>query len=106
MAAAEELGERVGISRACRALGVPRSSLYRARQPKPATSVRWRPTRALSAAERAKVRAVLNSERFWDSAPREAYATLLDEGQYLCHWRTMYRILAEHDEVHERRNQR
>jgi putative transposase len=48
---------------------------------------------------------VLNSERFQDLAPREVYATLLDEGQYLCHWRTMYRILAEHDEVRERRNQ-
>jgi putative transposase len=56
--------------------------------------------------ERAEVRAVLNSERFYDAAPREVYATLLDEGEYLCHWRTMYRILAEHDEVHERRNQR
>jgi putative transposase len=33
------------------------------------------------------------------------YATLLDEGQYLCHWRSMYRILDEHQEVCERRNQ-
>jgi putative transposase len=56
--------------------------------------------------ERAEVRAVLNSERFYDAAPREVYATLLDEGEYLCHWRTMYRILEAHDEVHERRNQR
>ena len=48
---------------------------------------------------------MLNSERFWDSAPREVYATLLDEGEYLCHWRTMYRILDEHIEVQERRNQ-
>jgi putative transposase len=60
----------------------------------------------LSAAEKAEVRAVLNSERFWDAAPREVYATLLDEGEYLCHWRTMYHILEEHDEVHERRNRR
>jgi putative transposase len=60
----------------------------------------------LDAAERKEVRAVLNSERFWDCAPREVYATLLDEGEYYCHWRTMYRILEEHDEVHERRNQR
>ncbi len=33
------------------------------------------------------------------------YATLLDEGTYLCSWRTMYRILAAHAEVRERRNQ-
>jgi putative transposase len=44
-------------------------------------------------------------ERFEDCAPREVYATLLDEGIYLCSWRTMYRILAVADEVRERRNQ-
>jgi putative transposase len=104
--ATEELGERVGVSKACRLLGVPRSSLYRARKPKLASVPRPTPPRALSPSEKAEVRAVLNSERFWDSAPREVYATLLDEGEYYCHWRTMYRILEEHDEVHERRNQR
>jgi len=60
----------------------------------------------LDVAEKEEVRTVLNSERFWDCAPREIYANLLDEGEYHCHWRTMYRILEEHDEVHERRNQR
>ena len=52
------------------------------------------------------MRAVLNSEQFVDQSPREVYATLLDEGVYHCHWRTMYRILSEHDEVRERRSQR
>ena len=53
-----------------------------------------------------QVREVLNSERFCDQSPRQVYATLLDEdGTYLCHWRRMYRILAEHDEVRERRQQ-
>ena len=51
------------------------------------------------------MRETLNSERFQDQAPREVYATLLDEGEYLCHWRTMYRILDEFAEVRERRNQ-
>jgi putative transposase len=52
------------------------------------------------------VRQVLNSQRFQDSAPRQVYATLLDdEGVYLCHWRTMYRILNEQQQVRERRNQ-
>ena len=55
--------------------------------------------------EQETVRQMLNSVRFQDSAPRQVYATLLDEGVYYCHWRTMYRILAEHDEVRERRNQ-
>lgn len=47
---------------------------------------------------------VMHEERFVDKAPREIYATLLDEGTYLCSWRTMYRILRENDEVRERRN--
>jgi transposase InsO family protein len=60
----------------------------------------------LSVEEKQEVRAVLNSERFCDSSPRAVYATLLDEeGIYLCHWRTMYRVLEEHDEVRERRRQ-
>lgn len=46
-----------------------------------------------------------NSERFQDQAPRTVYAALLDDGIYLCHWRTMYSILNENDEVRERRDQ-
>jgi putative transposase len=106
---AEQLGERVGIVAACEALKMPRASLYRTRQaaknerqPLPERIV---PPRALSQAEKAEVRQILNSERFQDSAPREVYATLLDEGQYLCSWRTMYRVLDENEEVRERRNQ-
>jgi hypothetical protein len=38
---------------------------------------------------------VLCSERFADQAPTTVHAKLLDEDQrYLCHPRTMYRILA------------
>jgi putative transposase len=106
---AEQLGETVGITRACRVLDVRRASLYRERrfvepeqQPHPESVG---PPRALSQAEKAEVRQILNSERFQDSAPREVYATLLDEGQYLCSWRTMYRILDAEGEVCERRNQ-
>jgi len=47
----------------------------------------------------------MHSERFMDQAPREIYATLLDEGRYLCSVRTMYRILEQENEVRERRNQ-
>lgn len=67
--------------------------------------MRSTPPRSLESEEKKEIREVLNSERFQDQAPREVYATLLDEGRYLCHWRTMYRILEEHDEVRERRNQ-
>jgi putative transposase len=48
---------------------------------------------------------VLHSERFVDDPPHEVYATLLDEGKYLCSVRTMYRILDSEGEVRERRNQ-
>lgn len=48
---------------------------------------------------------MLHSERFVDQALAEIYATLLDEGRYLCSIRTMYRILAKQHEIRERRNQ-
>jgi len=48
---------------------------------------------------------VLHSERFVDTSPAEVVATLMDEQEYLCSERTMYRILSSEDEVRERRNQ-
>jgi transposase InsO family protein len=48
---------------------------------------------------------VLHEPRFSDFTPYHVYATLLDEGVYHCSIRTMYRILAKHDEVRERRPQ-
>jgi putative transposase len=94
----------VGVRTACQALGLPRSSYYRWLQPQPARSRPASP-RSLSPTEREQVRLLLNSERFQDQAPREVYACLLDEGEYYCHWRTMYRILQAYQEVRERRNQ-
>lgn len=58
----------------------------------------------MSAEERQRILCVLHEDRFVDKAPSEVYATLLDEGIYLCSIRTMYRILHAHDEVRERRN--
>jgi putative transposase len=99
----ETLAEQVGVRAACEALAVPRSTHYRARQPRPLPKPRPTPVHALSSNERAEIRATLNSQRFMDKAPRQVYAALLDEGRYLCHWRTMYRVLAAHQEVKERR---
>ena len=48
---------------------------------------------------------VLHSERFADKAPAQVWATLLDEGVYLCSESTMYRLLRQHGEVRERRRQ-
>ena len=101
------LSEQVGKAAACQALGVARASLYRFCQPSSFTDAPQRsaPPRALEPAERQAVLDQLNSERFADQAPAQVYASLLDQGQYLCSVRTMYRILDQHDQVRERRNQ-
>jgi putative transposase len=61
--------------------------------------------RALSDPEQRGVVDLLHEPRFVDLAPAQIYAMLLDEGRYLCSERTIYRILAAHREVRERRNQ-
>ena len=110
MAFAEQLGQEIGMVTACQVLGVSRTGLYRERPPAvqsevPVKTEPKRSVRALSETERETVRQELNSERFQDQSPREIYATLIDEGRYLCSYRTMYRILEAHAEVRERRNQ-
>lgn len=106
MAAAEQLAQLVGAAPACAALAVPRASFYRQRRPR-AETLRARPRspRALCPEERAAALTVLHSERFVDQAPAQIYATLLDEGTYLGSIRTLYRLLDEHAEVRERRDQ-
>ena len=107
MSAAKGLAEHVGVRVACAALGVARATFYRRRRPKTGQrQPRPAPARALGEAERTEVFRVLCSPRFTDRAPAEVYATLLDEGVYLCSERTMYRILAENRAVRERRAQR
>ena len=97
----------IGIAPACAALSVARASFYRRQHPK--STRPWRPRfvpRALPPEERTQVLAVLNDDRFTDRAPAQVYATLLDEGTFLCSIPTMYRILRESRLVRERRNQR
>lgn len=121
MTAAQEIARVVGVSAACRAMSIPRSAYYR-RLPEHAAgsdedtggitrgiaaeAPARRSSRALSEYEEQQVLAHLHSERFVDQSPGQVYAALLDEGSYLCSERTMYRILAKHGEVKERRNQR
>jgi putative transposase len=102
------LAPAVGTVRACRAVGQPRSSWYRRHRQSPPPPRPPRPTpapqpRALSAVERARVLEVLHAERFWDAAPASVYATLLDEGSYLCSVATMYRLLRARGETGDRR---
>jgi putative transposase len=107
-ATVEELTPLIGTRPACRALGASVATIYRHRRPPEPRTPKPRPTpaRALSEPERQQVLDVLHSERFVDTSPEETYATMLDEGTYLCSTRTMYRILAaHHGGVRERRNQ-
>ena len=93
----------------CAALGLSRASLHRHRnrltRKLPEPLPRPSPPRTLNAAQRQAVLEQLRAPRFADLAPAEIYATLLDEGIYYCSIRTMYRILDEHNEIRERRNQ-
>ena len=105
MQAVTTLAPSVGIKPVCEALGISRASLYRQRLGNTVQKVPKPSPRALSSEEKQQVLEVLHSARFVDKAPREIYATLLDEGVYLCSIRTMYRLLDEHGEVKERRDQ-
>jgi putative transposase len=108
MSAITALAVDVGTSAACQALDRPRASYYRDRRKASAravTAVRPAPARALAPAEREAVLAHLHQERFQDRSPAAVYATLLDEGEYHCSIRTMYRLLEQRGESRERRDQ-
>jgi putative transposase len=109
MNSVQQLAPHVGQAAACRVLGVPRASWYRSLQPVVAfqqtRGMRSTPVRALPPEERQRVLDHLHAERFRDQAPAQVYATLLDEGTYVCSVRSMYRILEENSEVKERRDQ-
>ena len=77
------LAPLVGIAVACVMLAVARASYYRSLTVHVVRS-RPSPPRTLSIAERAEVLDTLHAPRFVDLAPAEVYATLLDEGRYLC----------------------
>lgn len=97
---------QLSLSRMCDALSYPRASYHRDRkQPSKATGIPGAKVspRKLTAVEETIVLEVLNSPRFCDMAPAEIYATLLDEGRYYCSARTMYRILARHEQSVQRR---
>jgi len=108
MEAVKRLASVTNWTRACFALGVARVSAYRFWKRKSIATPPVeapKPERALTDEESQQVLDLLNSERFADMPPAEVYATLLDEGVYVCSIRTMYRILEANQEVRERRNQ-
>ena len=104
---------RVGIELACQAFGVNPRTFRHHRQklrgesrPRASTATggprRPHPAK-LSLEEETVVLQILCSERFVDVGVAEVYATLLDEGVYLCSDSTMHRILREHGLSGQRR---
>ncbi len=99
------LSEMVGVSKACRSLGVSRASLYRKlkisnhSEGRSARSGGGASHRALSLAEKDEALTILHSEEFVDKSPAEVHATLLDHGKILCSVRTLYRMLACRNEI-------
>jgi putative transposase len=106
-AAFAELAELTSTTRACGLLGKSRATHYRRLNPPIDRPRRPRaaPPNKLSPAERASVLAVLNHESFVDKSVAQVWATILDEGTYLCSESTMYRILREAGGVRDRRRQ-
>lgn len=96
------------ISALCVATGLARATWYRAQLPRsePTTRRRPSPPRSLSPEERTVVLERLHEPRFADQSAKEVYNALLGEGTTTCSVSTMYRILHEQGEVHERRDQR
>ena len=81
MTATTELAPAVGVTVACRALGVSRPGFYRRQQPpraRSAPTTRRAAPRALTQDERQNVLAMLNSPRFVDQAPAQVNTALLD----------------------------
>ena len=95
MAAVVALPAHTGLTTAvCAALEVSRASVHRHRAALtgPPRKAKPRPpsARALPESERDQVLAHLHTPRFANQTPTEVFATLLDEGVYLCSIRTMY----------------
>ena len=113
MKAVEQTRGVLDVRDACTALGLPRATWYRAQDRlvlgPPGSREQARPRkpspRALSDAERGSALELLHSPRFCDLAVPQVFATALDEGNYICSQRTMYRILESCGEVRERRDQ-
>jgi len=112
MALTEDRAEPIPLVSACQALAVHRSTFYwrrrRIASGQPARTSRQcvRQPRALSEEERRSVRQTLNSNEFCNQPPAEVYQRLLERGTHLCSVSTMHRILREHGESGDRRDQR
>jgi putative transposase len=99
-------GALTSVREACSALGLPPATFYRWRRPVEGPRQSRSGARQLSDDERQRVLDVAHEPRFADAPPAQIVATLLEQDEYLCSTRTMYRILDASAEVRERRAQR
>jgi transposase InsO family protein len=85
------------LERACEVLGIHVRTVQRWRVAGVGedrrVGPRHRPRNALSVAERRRVLAIANSERFRDKSPKQIVPALADEGKYVASESTMYRLL-------------
>jgi putative transposase len=102
-----EIEPLLGTKAACVATGRPRASHYRRCRPRVARTRGPRPAPAnkLGAAEVELILATLNSVRFVDASPTQAYYVLLDEGTHIASVSSFYRVLRARGLSRERRRQ-
>lgn len=109
MTTVNELKNDVPAVQLCDALDVSRSTVYRHLQTAPEAVVKTKERslrphhRGIGIEEQKEILDLLHGGRFIDRSPAHVYATLLDEGRYICSERTMYRLLAANGETRERR---
>ena len=100
----------IPVDTLCSAMNIPRATYYRHvdknKSERNEVLLGSSPVNALTEHEKQVVLDLLHSEHFIDKTPYDVYYELIDKGQYYCSPRTMYRILAEHDETTDRRTQR
>lgn len=107
MTAITELSRTTGPTAACKHLAMSRSTYYHRLKPRvymPSVIVRPSPPRTLANEERQLILDFAHSERFIDASPAEIVYVLIDEGIYIASERTFYRVLADNNEIRERRN--
>jgi len=98
----------IAIDALCDVVAIPRATYYRNQQDdeKNNSAITIAPKNSLQEEEKQAILNLLRSERFIDKTPYQMFHTLLDEGEYYCSPRTMYRILESQGENKERRVQR
>ena len=92
-------------AKACEVLGISERTLQRWRKEGLEDQRRGpdgEPANKLSAEEREIILQTVNAPEYRDLSPHQIVVKLADEGSYLCSESTMYRILAEEDQLRHR----